>query len=119
MQLCRAVALGIKEQLKLPGIKAHYLPVTAENRFDAVAKGRVDILCGATTVTLSRRANVDFSIPVFIDGASIMFRVDGPDSFGKISGQKIGVRKGTTTENALKGALGSAKLEATIVAVPS
>jgi len=99
--LCRAVAAGIKAQLKLEKFTLTYVPVTAENRFQAVADGKVDLLCGATTATLSRREMVDFSLPTFIDGAGVLLRSDGPQRFSDLNGKKIGVRAGTTTEAAL------------------
>ncbi|MBK8157458.1 MAG: transporter substrate-binding domain-containing protein [Rhodospirillaceae bacterium] len=49
--LCQAVAAQIKVDLKLPDPKIAYMPVTAENRFDAIAKGDADLLCEATTTT--------------------------------------------------------------------
>ena len=99
--LCREVAARIKEQLKLPKLTIEYVPVGAEDRFKAVADGKIDLLCGATTATLARREIVDFSLPVFVDGASVLLRAVGPKTFGDLEGRKIGVRAGTTTEEAL------------------
>ncbi|MGH6934447.1 MAG: transporter substrate-binding domain-containing protein, partial [Dongiaceae bacterium] len=57
--------------------------------------------CGATTITLSRREQVSFSSPIYVTGAGILFRADGPQSLGELEGKKIGVRSGTTTERSL------------------
>jgi polar amino acid transport system substrate-binding protein/glutamate/aspartate transport system substrate-binding protein len=102
VSLCRAIASHIKQQLKREKMSVEYVPVTAENRFQAVKDGKVDLLCGATTVTLARREVVDFSLPTFIDGAGVLLREDGPENFGDLDGQKVGVRAGTTTEEALR-----------------
>ncbi len=101
IELCRAVSVRLKAAAGLPELKIEYVKVTAEERFDAVKEGRIDLLCGATTITLSRREQVSFSSPVYVTGAGILFRVEGPQSFAELEGHKIGVRSGTTTERAL------------------
>jgi ABC-type amino acid transport substrate-binding protein len=115
--LCRAVAAGIKEQLKLDKLSLTYVPVTAEGRFEAVANGKVDLLCGATTATLTRRETVDFSLPIFVDGASVLLRADGPKTFDGLEGRKVGVRAGTTTEQALHNTVKEASIAVETIAV--
>ncbi len=117
VDLCRAVTASLKGQLGLQKISIEYVPVTAENRFEMIQKGRDDMLCGATTATLSRRALIDFSLPVFVDGASVLFRATGPKNFEDLAGHKIGVRAGTTTEAALGITLEDLALNAKVVAV--
>ena len=51
VDLCKRVAAGIGGQLNMPAMKATYVPVSADNRFDALVKGDIDIECGATTIT--------------------------------------------------------------------
>ena len=36
VDLCRRIAMGVSEHLSLPGMRAVWVPVTAENRFDAL-----------------------------------------------------------------------------------
>ena len=117
VDLCREVAAATKEELGLKDLKVEYVTVTAEDRFDAVKSGRIDLLCEATTVTLARRQLVDFSLMTFIDGASVMVRSDGPQSFKALGGHKIGVHAGTTTEDALRRTLADLKVEAEVVPV--
>jgi ABC-type amino acid transport substrate-binding protein len=117
VDLCREVAAAAKQQLGLDALKVDYVKVTAEDRFETVKEGRIDILCDPATVTLSRRAMVDFSLLTFIDGASVLFRVDGPQNFEALAGQKVGVHAGTTTEAALRKTLADLKIEAEIVQV--
>ena len=100
MDLCRSVAKHIGEQLNVSDLKVTYVLVTAANRFDAIENGKADLLCEPTSATLSRREHVDFSIPTFVDGASLLVAGDGPGDFGALSGKKIGVLAGTTTEQA-------------------
>src|SRR6266404_2241536 len=78
VDLCRAVATKVAQARNLPVLDVVYVPVTAADRFDAITQQKADLLCEPTSVTLSRRQLVDFSIPTFLDGASLMVRADGP-----------------------------------------
>jgi ABC-type amino acid transport substrate-binding protein len=119
VELCRLVAAAAKAALGLDQIRIEYVPLGTEDRFQAVQDGRVDILCGATTVTLSRRELVDFSLAIFLDGAAVLLRADGPEDLTGLAGQKIGVRGATTTEEALRNTLGEIKMDAEVVSVAS
>ena len=116
VDLCRAVAKKLAEQLNLPALNAVYVPVTAADRFEAIAQQKADLLCEPTSVTLSRREMVDFSIPTFLDGASLMVRADGPKNLRDLAGQKIGVLAGTTTEEALRNTLKEGGITGDVVA---
>jgi ABC-type amino acid transport substrate-binding protein len=117
IELCGVVVRDLKQELNLPDLLVEFVPVGAEDRFTAIQNGTIDLLCGATTATLSRREMVDFSIPTFIDGASVLYRKDGPADFESLSGQKVGVRGGTTTEAALRKALADLSVDAEVVSV--
>jgi ABC-type amino acid transport substrate-binding protein len=114
MDLCRAVAKHIGEQLNVGDLKVDYVLVTAANRFDAIENGKADLLCEPTSATLSRREQMDFSIATFVDGASLLVAGDGPGDFAALSGKKIGVLGGTTTEQSLRDTLASANITAEI-----
>ena len=105
VDLCREVAKKLADQLHLTSLNVVYVPVTAAARFEAIQQQKADLLCEPTSATLSRRELVDFSIPTFVDGASLMIRADGPHDLQAMSGQKIGVLGGTTTEQALRNSL--------------
>lgn len=119
IELCKAVAIRIRESLDLERLNLKYVPLTTEERFDALVEGRVDILCGADTHSLARRERVDFSIPTFVDGTSVLYRADGPASFEALAGKRVGVLGKTTTEKALRSSLTDAAFEAEIVNVAS
>ncbi len=95
----------VKELEKKIGkdIKVVYVPVTAKNRFKALIDNKIDILCGATTKTLSRMELVDFTQLTFVTGASLMTlkenKLTGENS---LKGKKVGVVRGTTTEATLR-----------------
>lgn len=113
--LCQTVAADLKKQLGLAELKVELIPVTAENRFDAITEGKADILCEATSVTLARREKLDFSIPTFVSGAGLAIREGGPQDIKALAGRKIGVLDGTTTEDALRESLSQLNITAEIV----
>lgn len=117
--LCEAVAGAVRNHLKRDDIEIELVPVTAESRFIDLEAGRVDLLCGADTVTLERRQRVDFSLLTFVTGSSVLYRKDGPADFVALAGEKVGVRGGTTTESGLKRALSDAGIAAQVVALDS
>jgi ABC-type amino acid transport substrate-binding protein len=117
--LCQAVAADIADAVGRPELAIDYVPVSTENRFSAVQDGAIDLLCGATTVTLARRKLVDFSLLTFIDGASVLLRADGPDDLESLAGETVGVRGATTTEEALNNTLQRLSIDATVVPVDS
>ena len=117
VEICRQIAAGIGKLHGIQDMSVSYVPVTAGDRFDAISEGRIDILCGATTQTLSRREKVDFSLATVIDGASVLYRADGPTSFAEMAGKPIGVRANTTTEEGLRRVLEREKIDAQLVAV--
>ena len=117
VDLCRAVAEELKGQLKIPDLKVAYVPVNSTNRFDAIADGKADLLCSSATASLSRRAKVDFSIPIFIDGASFAIGPNGPRDVAQLAGKKVGVLPGTTTEEELRRALKATHDNAQVVLV--
>lgn len=119
VNLCRAVTKKLGEQLGLPSLKVSYVAVTAENRFEAVQKHEIDLLCEPTSATLSRRKLVDFSIPTFIDGATLLTNDLGLQHLKGVAGHKIGVLRGTTTEDFLRRTLKDQDIQAEVVPVKS
>ncbi len=117
VDLCRAVADQFKEQLKIPDLKVAYVAVNSVNRFDTIVDNKADLLCEASTATLSRRTKVDFSIPIFIDGASFAIGPNGPRDVKQLAGKKVAVLPGTTTEQELRRALTGTQVNAELVLV--
>jgi ABC-type amino acid transport substrate-binding protein len=116
VDLCRAVAKKLAEERNLAGLNVIYVAVTAADRFEAITQQKADLLCEPTSVTLSRRQLIDFSIPTFLDGASLIVRADGPKKLDELAGRKVGVAAGTTTEESLRNSLKDAGIGAEVVA---
>jgi len=118
VELCTRVATAIQKDLALKALKVEWLPVDASTRFDAVTSGKVDAVCGTTTVTLSRMQTVDFSLPIFVDGGSVLVRAKSKlPRMADLKGKRIAVIAGTTTETALTRALAALDAPAVLVHV--
>ena len=118
VDLCIRVANGIQQQLGLPALDIQWVEVTSANRFDRVVDRTIDLECGTSTNTIARQKLVDFSLMTWVDGASFLVKADHPARrLADLSGKKIAVMSGTTTEKALRDALTKASLSAEIVPV--
>jgi ABC-type amino acid transport substrate-binding protein len=101
VELCTRIASSIQKQLNV-NLKLNWVEVTAENRISMVEQGKVDIECGTTTTSLSRYEKVDFSLMTYVDGGTLLTLANSPlRSLTDLSGKKIAVITGTTTETAL------------------
>ena len=118
VDLCRRVVGALEQQLGVKELKIRWVPVTVQNRFDTIAKGQADLECGASTVTLGRMKEVDFSSFTFVDGTGILVKASlSAKGIGDLGGKKIGVIAGTSNERALNEALKSRVINATVVPV--
>lgn len=103
MDLCNEVTKGVKAAINRPNLKVTLVPVHADDRFDRLSSGDIDILCGATTNTLERQARMDFSSLTFVTGATLLTRRDtGINTLTDTHLRSVGILPGTTTETALK-----------------
>ncbi|UUX51875.1 amino acid ABC transporter substrate-binding protein [Nisaea acidiphila] len=116
VDLCGLIANVVVDALGVAELKGRVVQVDASNRFEKLASGDIDVLCGATTITLARREKVAFSIPTFITGVGVAVRKDAPDLLKEVlltnspanasrtvvasalQGRTFAVREGTTSE---------------------
>mgnify|MGYP003676226204 CR=1 FL=1 len=68
--ICRKVAETFGTST--PDIRA----VTVEDRFERLQSGDCDLLCEATTVTMQRRAEMEFSLITFLTGSVLLYPKD-------------------------------------------
>ena len=118
VDLCREIASGIRAQLGLKSLETRWVALTIQNRLEAVKSRKVDIECSTTTWTLTRQADVDFSLITFVDGGSILTRAD--TEAGRITdfgGKRIAVITGTTTDKVLRATLARRSIKAEVVNV--
>jgi ABC-type amino acid transport substrate-binding protein len=120
IELCLHIANEVKSMMQNPNIAVRYVPVTASNRFEALSNNSIDILCGATTKTLSRSELVDFTQLTFITGAALLsMKSTKVDAVADLKGKKVAVSKGTTTMDTLRKTIRRKGIDAQIVEVDS
>lgn len=104
IDLCRHIASAARDAAGLEKIRIAFVPlVTMQERIAAVENGDIDIECGATTVTLSRRERVDFTLMTFITGSAVLSRRSSPiETVDDLQGVEIAVLAGTTTEDVMR-----------------
>lgn len=118
VDLCTKVVAAVVRQLGIEELQLLWVPVTPETRVAKVKSGEIDLECGSTTSSLSRMQEVDFSLPIFVDGASYLSRrALGIKRFEDLAGRKIAVAVGTTTERTLLEALAQRRVVAELVRV--
>ncbi|MDH3437045.1 MAG: amino acid ABC transporter substrate-binding protein [Betaproteobacteria bacterium] len=119
IDLCKHIATAVKNKVGKE-VTVEYVPVTSENRFDALINNKIDILCGPTTKTMSRAERVDFTQLTFVTGTSFMTLPDKEiREVAGFSGKKIGVSRATTTEKVLRNMLKESLTDAEVVLVSS
>jgi ABC-type amino acid transport substrate-binding protein len=118
VELCRNIAAAVKEHLNLSDLKVTFVPLKTAERMDAVADNKADIECGATTITLARQRNVDFTLMTFVTGGSLLTLAgSGIDAVAGLAGKSVSVVAGTTSESALREYLTKHLIDAKVVAV--
>ena len=120
VELCKYIASMIVETLGKTSIHVNFVPVTANDRFEAIQSGRIDILCGATTKTLSRAESVGFTQPTFVTGGALLsHRNAAVDRIEDLAGKRVAVVSNTTTIETLENALQKLSVDAEVIPVTS
>lgn len=120
VELCRRIAAAVKDELKLANLKITMVPLSNEERIDAIVNNKADIECGSTTITLSRQKVVDFTSMTFVTGGSVISLADaGIDTVAKLAGKSVAVIQDTTSETALKAYLAKNLIDARVVVLPN
>lgn len=102
IELCKALVSAIGDAVNRT-LTIQWVPVTPENRIDAVVSGRVDLECGSTTSNVERQKRVAFSPIIFVAGTKVMVKKGSPiGSFRDLAGRRVAVTAGTTNEKALR-----------------
>lgn len=135
--LCEHVAAQVKSELSMPGLTLDWKVVEPDKAIESIKDGSIDILCAPMSVTLERRRNVSFSLPVFAAGNRAVIRTNAPPSLRNVltnqagnqpiwrgspaatvlTGTRVGVAKGTTSEEWLKERASALQIDARLVPV--
>jgi polar amino acid transport system substrate-binding protein len=138
VSLCKNIANDLKTALALPGLTVDWIAINNDERLTSVAKGKIDLLCAPMSVTLGRRQQVSFSIPIFAGGNRAAVRGDAPAALRTalsetrpqravwrgtpaaqvLESTKLAVVAGTTAEAWLNARAKSLQVDARIVRIP-
>ncbi len=118
VDFCRRIAAAVREHLSLAEMLVTYIPLTTENRIDAVVNGDVDIECGSTTVTLGRQELVDFTLMTFVTGGTVLSMAENRvATMADLAGRRVAVIGGTTSATALQAHLSDNLIDAEVIMV--
>lgn len=102
IQVCREVVAAIQVALGAEKLPIRWLPVSPESRLRAIDTGEVELDCGITTHTLSRRELAEFSLTTFVTGTKLLVKSDsGVKGIADLDGRKIAVLPATTNAKAV------------------
>jgi polar amino acid transport system substrate-binding protein len=136
--LCERIVDRVRMQLGSSQLAVQWVEVTIDNRLAELQRGRIDLLCTPTSVTLARRREASFSIPIFASGNRVVLRTDsatalrealaenpvsrpvwrGSPAAKVLEGTSIAVVTGTTSDTWLEQRRNTLQVDAEIVAVP-
>jgi polar amino acid transport system substrate-binding protein len=84
VMLCQTIVDQMKVEPGFQKLAVEWVPVTLTDRFSAVVQGKIDLMCGADSITLTRRKDVDFSIPIYRGGIGAVLRADAPAALREV-----------------------------------
>lgn len=118
IDLCKRVIAQIGRAVGDPALKVNWIAGSVGERLDMIASGRAQLECANTTPTQSRLAKVDFSNLIFVDAGGLLFKAGSPiRSTSDLSGKRIAVLKGTTSETRLGSSLRRRLIDAKLVPI--
>ncbi len=104
MDLCLKIVDAVRTELKTPGIKVQYQPVTSANRIPLMQNGTIDLECGSTTNSVERQKQVSFGPTYFvINVTAAVKKASGISTLADLNGKTISTTSGTTAVPLLKG----------------
>lgn len=118
IDLCKRAIAQLGRAVGEPELKVNWIPGSVTERLQMVASGRAELDCANTSQTQGRLASVDFSNLIFIDGGGLLVKAGAPiNQITDLSGKRIAVLKGTTTEQRLNNTLRVRLVNATVLPI--
>ncbi len=97
------IAKALSKELFGNERRVEFVSVTSENRISLLTSGKIDLLAATLTITEERRKDVDFSIPYFITGQTMLVRADSKiTKFQDLAGKKVATIRGSTGDIAIE-----------------
>jgi glutamate/aspartate transport system substrate-binding protein len=97
MDLCAKIVDAVRAELKMPGLKAMFQPVTSATRIPLLANGTVDIECGSTTNNADRQKQISYTVTSFVTANRfISKKSDNLKTLADLKGKTVVSTSGTT-----------------------
>jgi ABC-type amino acid transport substrate-binding protein len=91
------IAKGVSKELFGNEDAVHFVSVTTENRIPFLTSGKIDLITATMTITDERKREVDFSLPYFVAGETIIVRADSKITrYQDLAGKKVATIRGST-----------------------
>lgn len=102
------IATAIAQRL---GAEPVFVDVTSADRITRLLAGDVDLLVASTTITRGREQQVDFTIPYFQDGQSLLVKTSSTIAgYQHLAGRPVGAVTGSTSATNLRQVAPDARL---------
>jgi len=102
IDICQAIVDAAAAEISR-NLTVQWVPVTSENRFDAITSGKADLECGSTTRNAERMRMVAFSPVIFVAGTKLMVPRNSPvKTFRDLKGKTVVATAGTTNASAIE-----------------
>ncbi|MDQ2779506.1 MAG: amino acid ABC transporter substrate-binding protein [Pseudomonadota bacterium] len=97
MDLCAKLVEAIKTDLKMPGLKVLFQPVTSATRIPLLANGTIDMECGSTTNNAARQQQIDYTYTTFVTANRFVSKkADNLKTLADLKGKTVVSTSGTT-----------------------
>jgi len=102
IDICTSIVQAASDEVSRE-LTIKWVPVTSENRFDAITSGKIDLECGSTTRNAERQQRVAFSPVIFVAGTKLMVpHGSAIRSFRDLKGKTVVATAGTTNLDAIE-----------------
>ncbi len=96
------IAKAISRELFEKEDAIDFVSVTSENRIPFLSSGKIDLIVATMTITEERKREVDFSLPYFVAGETILVRADSKiTKYQDLAGKKVATIMGSTGDIAI------------------
>lgn len=103
VEICMKIVDAVKAELKTPGLKVEFVPVTSQTRIPILTGGNIDLECGSTTNSVERQKQVAYAPTYFVTGTRIVVKKSsGIKGYDDLKGKPVVFTQGTTNERAMK-----------------
>jgi glutamate/aspartate transport system substrate-binding protein len=99
IDVCDRVVLAVKRELGLRNLAVEWTSQPFTERLKDVREGRADLECANTISTADRRANLDFSLPIYIAATKVVVHsTTATESIAELKRRRFGAITGSAQE---------------------